>query len=268
MGTKIEYSINLLATLVDSNNLAVGGVDVWEHFQNKHQRTGINKLQGPMDRMLDRNNVESIKKTMQMQEDIFKHQVRELHRVYTVQKMLMDDLKNEIRQQKIWNHTNDINVSHPHSIKQQHQTTQISHQPDFHVQNLRGGRGFDLERSAAEEDIFTQVRGFDEGEAGPSSHTALQSCKTSTSGYDEEMEVDLTLSIGVSQVKKNSHLPQLACSNSTNNGETRKLNSPASFKSDRTGECSDPTTPMSSSTVTFTQQRKGTHWLSQGLKLK
>lgn len=75
MGTKIEYSINLLATLVDSNNLAVGGVDVWEHFQNKHQRTGINKLQGPMDRMLDRNNVESIKKTMQMQEDIFKHQV-------------------------------------------------------------------------------------------------------------------------------------------------------------------------------------------------
>ncbi|KAL2960862.1 hypothetical protein AAZX31_17G059500 [Glycine max] len=243
MGTKIEYSINLLATLVDSNNLAVGGVDVWEHFQNKHQRTGINKLQGPMDRMLDRNNVESIKKTMQMQEDIFKHQVRELHRVYTVQKMLMDDLKNEIRQQKIWNHTNDIN-------------------------NLRGGRGFDLERSAAEEDIFTQVRGFDEGEAGPSSHTALQSCKTSTSGYDEEMEVDLTLSIGGSQVKKNSHLPQLACSNSTNNGETRKLNSPASFKSDRTGECSDPTTPMSSSTVTFTQQRKGTHWLSQGLKLK
>lgn len=75
MGTKIEYSINLLATLVDSNNLAVGGVDVWEHFQNKHQRTGINKLQGPMDRMLDRNNIQYIKKTMQRHEDIFKHQV-------------------------------------------------------------------------------------------------------------------------------------------------------------------------------------------------
>ncbi|RZB71691.1 hypothetical protein D0Y65_036235 [Glycine soja] len=193
------------------------------------------------------------------------HGVRELHRVYSVQKMLMDDLKNEIRQQQIWNHMNDINVSHPHSIKQQHQTTQISHQPDFHVQNLRG-RGFDLERPA-EEDIFIRARGFDEGEAGPSSHTAFQRCKTSTSGYDEEMEVDLTLSIGGSQVK-NSHLPQLACSNSTNNGKIRKLNSSASFKSDRTGECSDPTTPMSSSTVTFTQERKGPHWLSQGLKLK
>jgi len=75
MGTKIEYSINLLATIVDSTNLAVGGVDVWENYQNKNQRTGIRKLQGPMDRMLDRNSVESIKKTMQMHEDIFKHQV-------------------------------------------------------------------------------------------------------------------------------------------------------------------------------------------------
>ncbi|XP_020227314.1 uncharacterized protein LOC109808651 isoform X1 [Cajanus cajan] len=286
MGTKIEYSINPLATLVDSNNLAVGGVDVWEHCQNKHQRTGINKLQGPMDRMLDRNNIESIKNTMQMHEDIFKHQVRELHRIYSVQKRLMEELKNEIRQQKFWNHVNDIDVNHPHSIKQHHQTTQISHKPDFSVQNLREDlntreksvccsgntiqrqRGFDLERPA-EEDVFTQARGFDEGEAGPSSNTALQSCKISTTGgYDEEVEVDLTLSIGGSKVK-NSRLPQLACSNSTK-GKTRNLNSSGSFQSDRdrTGECSDPTTPMSSSTVKFTQQGKGPHWLSQSLKLK
>ncbi|KAL2338661.1 hypothetical protein Fmac_013107 [Flemingia macrophylla] len=286
MGTKIEYSTNLLATLVDNNNLAVGGVDVWEHCQNKHRRTGINKLQGPMDRMLDRNNTESIKKTMQMHEDIFKHQVRELHRVYSVQKRLMEELKNEIRQQKFWNHMEDIDVSQTHFIKQQHQTTQILQKPDFSVQNLREDlntreknvccsgntiqmqRGFDLERPA-EEEIFTQARGFDEGEAGPSSHASFQSCKISTtSGYDEEEEVDLTLSIGGSQIK-NSHLPQLACSNSTN-GKTRILNSSGSFKSerDRTGECSDPTTPMSSSTVTFTQQGKGPHWLSQSLKLK
>ncbi|TKY54552.1 hypothetical protein E2542_SST18964 [Spatholobus suberectus] len=283
MGTKIEYSINLLATLVDSNNIGVGGADVWEHYQNKHQRTGINKLQGPMDRMLDRNNIESIKKTMQMHEDIFKHQVRELHRVYNVQKMLMDELKNQIRQQKFWNHMNAIDASHPDTIKQQHQTTQILHKPDFRVQNLREDlgstqksgylsgdtvkmqRGFDLERPA-EEDIFALARGFDEGEAGPSSHTAFQSGKISTSGYDEEMEVDLTLSIGGTQVK-NSHLPQLACSNSTN-GKTRNLSSSASFKSDRTGECNDPTTPMSNSTVTFTREGKGPHWLSQGLKLK
>jgi len=81
MGTKIEYSINLLASSVDSNNFIVGGVDVWEHYQHKgvtnnHFSLGINKLQDPpMDRMLDRNNIESIKKTMQMHEDIFKQQV-------------------------------------------------------------------------------------------------------------------------------------------------------------------------------------------------
>ncbi|XP_027921586.1 uncharacterized protein LOC114179444 isoform X1 [Vigna unguiculata] len=284
MGTKIEYSINLLATIVDSTNLAVGGVDVWENYQNKNQRTGIRKLQGPMDRMLDRNSVESIKKTMQMHEDIFKHQVRELHRVYSVQKMLMDELKNESRQQRFWKHRNEIDASHPHLIKPQHQTTQMSQKPDFGVENLREDvrsrenvrswsdsikmqKGFDLERPA-EEDIFSQGRGFDEGEAGPSSHTAaFQSCKISTSGYGEDMEVDLTLSIGGSQVNKSSQLPQLACSNSTS-GKTRKLNSSASFKSDRTGEYSDPTTPISSTTVTFTREGKGPHWLSQGLKLK
>jgi len=214
---------------------------------------------------------------------IWNLQVRELHRVYSVQKMLMGELKNETRQPKFWHHRNEIDVSHPHLIKPQHQTTQISHKPDFHVQNLREDlwsrekirswsdtkqmqRGFDLERPA-EEDIFSQGRGFDEGEAGPSSHTAFQSCKLSTSGYDEEMEVDLTLSIGGSQVNKSSQLPHLACSNSIS-GKTRKLNSSASFKSDRTGEYSDPTTPMSSTTVTFTREGKGPHWLSQGLKLK
>ncbi|KAK7413022.1 hypothetical protein VNO78_04851 [Psophocarpus tetragonolobus] len=296
MGTKIEYSINLLASSVDSNNFTMGGVDVWEHYQNKgvtnnHFSIGVNKLQDPMDRMLDRNNIESIKKTMQMHEEIFKHQVRELHRVYSVQKMLMDDLRKEIKQKKFWTPMNGINISHPHFIQQQQQTTTTlisSYGPDFHVQSLREDlcskersgscsgetikrqRGFDLERPA-ERDIFC---GFDEHKAGPSSYTALERCKISSSdGYDEDMEVDLTLNIGGSQVnnKKNSskkpYLLPLGCSDSPN-GKTRELNSSVSFQSDRVGDCSDPTTPMSSSSVTFDQERKGPHWLSQGLKLK
>ena len=81
MGTKIEYSINLLASSVDSNNFTDGGMDMWEHYQkkgltnNNHYNIGDNKLQDPMDRMPDRNNIESIKKTMQMHEEVFKHQV-------------------------------------------------------------------------------------------------------------------------------------------------------------------------------------------------
>ncbi|KAK7291877.1 hypothetical protein RIF29_07379 [Crotalaria pallida] len=252
MGTKVEYSINLLATSVDSNNLTVGGgVDVWDHNQNKESKDNRQK------RMIDRNNLELIKKTMQMHEDIFKHQVRELHRVYSVQRMLMDELKKKNSEQKFQTLMNGIEVSHPYFIEQQHQTAQISHWPNIHVQSMNMERGFDLERPA-EEEIFTGPRGIDEGEAGPSSYIAFQSCKTSTSGYEydeEEMEVDLTLSIGTSNFKK-SRMSQLACLDSSPKGKTRE------------GECSDPTTPMSSSSVTFTQERKGPCWLSQGLKLK
>ncbi|CAL0307007.1 unnamed protein product [Lupinus luteus] len=249
MGTKIDFSINLIATSVDhSKNLNVGGVNVWEHYQNKELKDKHHK------RMIDRNNIESIKKTMQMHENIFKHQVRELHRVYSVQRMLMDEHKKENKQHKYQTHINGIDISHPHFTEQQHQTTQFSYEPNSHVQSLNIERGFDLQRPA-EEDIFTGTRGFEEGEAGPSSYgTSFQSCKISTSGYDEEMEVDLTLSIGSSKVKK-SHVSELACLDSPN-GKTRE------------GECSDPITPMSSSSVTFTQERKGPCWLSQGLKLK
>ena len=82
MGTKIEYSINPLAYSKDCNNFTVVGVDAWEHYQNKvlkvsnkHCSIGVDNLQNPMDRILDRNNMESIRKTMQIQEDIFKNQV-------------------------------------------------------------------------------------------------------------------------------------------------------------------------------------------------
>nr|AFK38690.1 unknown [Lotus japonicus] len=199
MGTKIEYSINPLAYSVDCKNFTVDGVDVWEHnlkkelaYNNNQCSIGMDKLQVSMDKMLDRNNIESIKKTMQMHEEIFKHQVRELHRVYSVQKMLMGELK----QHKFWTSMNNIGTNNPYVVKQQQQTTQISYGTDFHVgslredlhvkegsgscsgeRNIKRQRDFDLERPAAERDIF--ARGCDEGEAGPSSYTAFQSCKIS-----------------------------------------------------------------------------------------
>ncbi|KAG4954723.1 hypothetical protein JHK87_040317 [Glycine soja] len=142
-------------------------------------------------------------------------------------------------------------------------------------ETIKRQRGFDLERHA-ERNIF--YGGCDEHEAGLSSYTALERCKISSNnddGYDEDMEVDLTLSIGGgSQVNNNKnssskkpYLLPLGCSDSSN-GKTRDLNSSVSFQSDRVGYFSDPTTPMSSSSVTFDQERKGPHWLSQGLKLK
>ncbi|KAG5076963.1 hypothetical protein JHK82_055658 [Glycine max] len=95
--------------------------------------------------------------------------------------------------------------------------------------------------------------------AGLSSNTALERCKISRNnddGYDEDMEVDLTLSIGGgSQVNNNKnssskkpYLLPLGCSDSPN-GKTRDLNSSVSFQSDRVRDFSDPTTPMRSSSV-------------------
>ncbi|KAJ0266874.1 hypothetical protein HA466_0007970 [Hirschfeldia incana] len=46
-----------------------------------------------MDRFLEKQNAESIRRTMQAQEDLFKQQVRELHRVYNIQKKMMEQLK-------------------------------------------------------------------------------------------------------------------------------------------------------------------------------
>lgn len=140
----------------------------------------------------------------------------------------MVELKNEIRQQNFWN---DTDASHPLSIERQYHTTQ---------------RDFDLEKPP---------------EAGPSYHTAFQSCKTSFgSGFNEEMEVDLTLSIGGTRVMNSQLEP---------NEKNKELNSCASTKSDRVGECNDIiTTPISNSTVTITRERNGPHLLSQGLPLK
>lgn len=281
MGTKVEYSINLLAaTSVDSNNLTVKSVDVWENSQNKRltsnkgDQVGTRNLQFSMEKMVDRNNVEFIRKTMQMHEEIFKQQVEELHRVYRVQKLLMDDVKKEIKQKKLWNPVKEEDMRQPQLTKNPNVAT------DLQAQNLRDDlcsrdkstgscsaivtkspRGFDLEMPAAEEGTLTGECGLDEGEAaGPSFYTAIQS------GSDEEIELDLTLSIGgrskevKMKNKKNAkpHVLEL----------TRKMNLCGSFKSDRVGECSDPTTPMSSSSVTFEQERKVSHWLlPQGLKL-
>ncbi|KAJ0090373.1 hypothetical protein Patl1_14225 [Pistacia atlantica] len=151
-----------------------------------------------MDRMLEKHNIDSIKRTMQIHEDIFKHQVQELHRLYSVQKMMMAELKKEIKQRYI-----------------------------FQVQNIP-------------EDPSTRER----------SGSSQIGNKMSIEGSDEESEVELTLSIGVSSNKKRSKGQELM-------KETREIDSTASFKSD-----SGPNTPMSSSSATFdNQEKKMPHWL-------
>jgi hypothetical protein len=80
MGTKLEYAINLLATSHNSSSVSVRCVDDLEYLQTRGlskdlQVSGIDKFCSSMDRMPEKHNIDFIKKTMQLHDDIFKQQV-------------------------------------------------------------------------------------------------------------------------------------------------------------------------------------------------
>lgn len=100
MGTELQYVLNLAALLkrnVDTLNPEGDIGESWaysrERFSKENITTGFDWLQESMDRMLEQYNRESVRKMMLKQEKIFKEQVKELHRLYIVQKMLMGELK-------------------------------------------------------------------------------------------------------------------------------------------------------------------------------
>ncbi|KAG6430902.1 hypothetical protein SASPL_108976 [Salvia splendens] len=53
-----------------------------------------------MDRFLESQKIESMRKKMLMQEQLFKHQVQELHRLYNQQRTVMQEIENGLKQQK------------------------------------------------------------------------------------------------------------------------------------------------------------------------
>ncbi|XVF69981.1 hypothetical protein PTKIN_Ptkin11bG0124600 [Pterospermum kingtungense] len=292
MGTKLERAINPLASSQNANSCNFNVHFVDDYFRTRTLKENCQKIIGldrfcsslDMDRVLERNSMESIRKTMQMHEDIFKHQVRELHRLYSVQKKLTDELRKEIKQNRYW--PTPMTSS---DIKQQHLTTQTTCGYNFHVQvdpssrersgscsgdTMKISRGFDLERPAGE-DMSAEASAVEEDQAGPSSIMHSRINKMSIGGSDEDGTVELTLSIGGSssskKVPKNSipHSEELGCANSHQSihKEIRELDSSASFKSDKGEDFSGPNTPMSSSSSTFDQERKRPHWLFQGLSI-
>ncbi|WMV37111.1 hypothetical protein MTR67_030496 [Solanum verrucosum] len=63
-----------------------------------------------MDRIIElKSSTESIKRTMIMHEDIFKQQVKELHKLYNLQRKLMLDVKNEMSRIEDPRHKSMIN---------------------------------------------------------------------------------------------------------------------------------------------------------------
>lgn len=218
----------------------------------------------------------------------WKLQVRELHRLYSVQKMLMEELKKELKQNRFCGSMTNSDINHSPFINSSHPpTTQTAGRFNLNLQSLREDpnsrersdscsgdtmrmpRGFDLERPAGA-DISTGVStGFDEEQAGPSCHGSTRIHKMNIDGSAEDSQVELTLSIGGSFNKNasKSSQAQLGFCESSHMG-SKELDSSASFKSERGEDCCDPTTPMSSSSAIFDQERNRPHWLFQDLKLK
>ncbi|RVW80654.1 hypothetical protein CK203_044352 [Vitis vinifera] len=162
--------INVLATSPNSSRLTEKPMDDWDYFKNKElkvdfKRNCIDKLHNSMDRILEQNNVETIKKTMLMHEDVFKHQVQELHRLYSVQKMLMKELKGEKKQTRLWSPRAGL-ISQHHlpcgdSFRVQDDPSSRELSSSCSGDTLRMARGLDLKR-ANQEGVSTAFNDIDE----------------------------------------------------------------------------------------------------------
>ncbi|ERN03635.1 hypothetical protein AMTRI_Chr12g235290 [Amborella trichopoda] len=164
-----------------------------------------------MERFLENYNKENLKKAMLKHEEIFKEQVSELHRLYRVQKLLMDDLRSKSFQHQPSTDTSAFILSGVSSTKthgqcfwrtkfenDQNLNTTNHHSNDVHTLQ----RKFDLE-SPADEDM---------GEA------LLR--------IESENDIELTLSIGFRKEKKEVHnrLPSSAKDRSSNMMDGRQGN--------------------------------------------
>lgn len=102
MGTKLDYSIfNPLAR----SSTSVVFVNDWDFLHTSSSSSGPikeNKYKfksvaghhyNSMDKLLEKHNMESIRKTMQLHEDIFKHQVRYLSNIKSVSFLLFSSAK-------------------------------------------------------------------------------------------------------------------------------------------------------------------------------
>ncbi|ONK69580.1 uncharacterized protein A4U43_C05F24460 [Asparagus officinalis] len=204
MGLKLQPSSNLLTTFL-KNNHDVGALiftsqDTKLDLNNRSRKlvgsTGFDQIPVSMERVLEQNSKERMRNTMMRQEEIFKQQVRELHRLYRVQKMLMADMRTRGTQpllhstatnpravtdskNKYWSSSSTSETSHSSYISNQYQTTPQLKSKHNSIKH----KGFDLK--------------------GPTEEKAAISCVQSKELWaDEECDIDLSLSIGCSSSKK------------------------------------------------------------------
>ncbi|XP_010929279.1 uncharacterized protein [Elaeis guineensis] len=288
MGTKLHGNHNVFTALLNNNHHVVT-IDPntsgnWDRFKNillkEGNQTAFNCIQElSMDTF--QNNRESIRNTMLRQEEIFRQQVQDLHRLYSVQKMLMAEIRS--KQDKLQSptiatsivftdtktrfrgSTSTSETSHSSHVRSTHHSTahlnsEYSSLHHYHTRAgpssrelsiysedpLRAQKGFDLGQPS-EDRTFTEVGHTQDHPTNLGKHLKE---KMKAEGSDlwpeDESDVDLTLSIGCGTDKKRSkHWPSLneeiSFSNSTPS-DIRPLLLSTTSRPGRAEECGDHST--------------------------
>ncbi|KAI4380568.1 hypothetical protein MLD38_006745 [Melastoma candidum] len=211
--------------------------------------------------------LESIRRKMQTQEDTFRKQVRELHRLYGTQKKIMGELKKEMERDRFSSPLKSPNANYidwPHQMDQ----TAIAG-CSFHLHQLNDDRCLQ-DRTGSCSGVATRIRRGLDIEIRPSkghnpsidkelphSHFAAPEKRLGgciDDGLDEESGVELTLSIGRGSSRRKPKRwsfiygePEI---------EPSKERSSASVASDHIGDCnSNPGNTGGSST--FSDEETG-----------
>ncbi|WOG91942.1 hypothetical protein DCAR_0311197 [Daucus carota subsp. sativus] len=214
--------------------------------------------------MLEKVQTEFIKKTMVDQENIFQHQVRELHRLYSVEKRLIKELKTEIKQISLGGSRAGIHIKDPESLYSLAESAREidqslgEHSASCSTEILKMPKGFDLQRRAEQEDeMSTGVSATDEVRKKPSTDAPWKS------GGDEVdakfRDIELTLSIGGSIGRK-----RLESHKSLKLDKPREVQSSSIIKGEELSDSSN--TPRSSSSKN-NEKGKQIPWFFQDLSL-
>lgn len=217
MGTEFQHTINPLAENRKNITFGIRELDDWDYLKpqkgDKQKSSVFINFEDSMDKLLEKEKVEFIKRTMMTQESIFKHQVRELHQLYNTQKLLMNENRNEIKEESR-NITPFASGNKPHHIGR------------LIEDHISMKKGIDLKRSVTDEsgqlstqssriaklsvwggsDNSTMNRAVDEEDHRltqrvhkPSIHISMENnsntCNKDGDGY-EECDIELTLGIG------------------------------------------------------------------------
>ncbi|WOL06474.1 hypothetical protein Cni_G15208 [Canna indica] len=252
---------------------------------------GLNQLKVSMDGFPESQDKDSVRSTMLKHEEIFRHQVHELHRLYRVQKILM----NEIGEKKvnlhfpsegaaamvdtrtrIWSSTaSTSDTSHSSHVSNIHQSAPCSTRAGLISRELSicsrdqsnvQIKGFDLEQPA--EEYTSKGERTTKDRLNPAMY-GKQLKETSSEGplswNDDASEIELTLSIGCGPNKKkrtHSLHPNIdiGCSNPTPS-DTRPLLSSRSVRQEKGEECGE------SSAGLDRENFESPPWLLQALNL-